>query len=132
MRCPPHNAGGSASGGKAALVISHGSRTSKTKDEVKVLVDKLKSLTGLALIEYAFLELESPSIPDGIASCVQKGATEIVILLNFLNAGRHVDVDVPAIVEESRKKFPQVNITKPVGQHPAIPKLFAEMLSPFK
>lgn len=119
---------------RAALVISHGSRTSKTKEQVQALVKKLQSLTGISLIEYAFLEIESPSIPQGITNCVQKGATEIIILLNFLNAGRHVDVDVPAIVQESREKFPhvEIHITKPVGQHPAIPKLFAEMLSAFK
>jgi sirohydrochlorin cobaltochelatase len=118
---------------KAVLIISHGSRSAKTKEEVRELIAKLKPLTSVALIECAFLELESPLIPQGIELCVSRGATEIIILLNFLNSGRHVDVDIPGIVEESRKKFPAVTITitQPVGQHEGIAKLFADMLEPF-
>ena len=119
---------------KAVLIISHGSRISKTKKELQGLAKKLRSLTGFTLVEYAFLEIESPSIPLGISHCVRKGAAEIIILLNFLNAGRHVDMDIPRIVEEAAAKFPKVKIrlTKPVGQHSGILKLFVKMLSPFQ
>ncbi len=118
---------------KAVLIISHGSRSSKTKEEVHGLIEKLKPLTDISLIECAFLELESPSIPEGIEFCAGRGATEIIVLLNFLNSGRHVDADIPGIVDESRQKFPhiKINITKPVGQHEGIPKLFAQMIAPF-
>ncbi len=118
---------------KAALIISHGSRSAKTKEEIRHLIAKLQLLTEISLLEFAFLEIESPSIAEGIENCVQKGATEIIILLNFLNAGRHVDQDIPRIVQESQKIFPQVkiDITTPIGQHPAIPRLFAELLAPF-
>ena len=118
---------------KAALIISHGSRSAKTKEEVQSLIGQLKPLTAIPLIECAFLELESPSIAEGIELCISRGAAEVIIMLNFLNAGRHVDVDIPAIVDESRKKFPNVKIiiTQPVGQHPGIANLFAEMLAPF-
>jgi sirohydrochlorin cobaltochelatase len=116
---------------KAVLLVSHGSRISKTKAEVERLVKELKAATGLPLIAYAFLEIESPSIPEGIAFCVQQGATEIIVLLNFLNSGRHVDEDIPGIIEEERKEFPRVamSISSPVGQHPGIVSLFAAMIA---
>jgi len=118
---------------KAVLIISHGSRTAKTKEEVSALIEKLKPLTAISFIECAFLELLYPSITEGIELCIKAGATEIIILLNFLNAGRHVNVDIPTIVDESRQKFPDVRIliTEPVGQHAGIAKLFAQMLEPF-
>lgn len=118
---------------RGALIISHGSRTSKTKAEVLSLISRLKPLVKIDFIEDAYLELESPSISEGIDNAVKKGAEEIIILLNFLNAGRHVDVDIPAIIDESRKKFPKVKIhlTAPIGQHVGIPKLFADILSSY-
>ena len=116
---------------KAILLVSHGSHSQKTKEEVSALVKQLKQESRIPIFEYAFLEIESPSIPEGIDLCAQKGVTEIVILLNFLNAGRHVDQDVPKIVQEESKKYPSVKfrISAPVGQHPKIPDLFLDLLN---
>jgi len=118
---------------KAVLIISHGSRIVETKEEIRRLIVQLRHLTEIPLLEYAFLEIESPSIPEGIADCVRKGATEIILLLNFLNAGHHVDKDIPRIIAGSQILFPSVkiHITAPLGQHSAIPRLFAEILLPF-
>lgn len=115
---------------KAVLVISHGSRSSKTKEEIVQLIDQLKGRTDFTILEYAFLEIEKPSIPEGIALCVDQGAQEIVVLLNFLNSGRHVDEDIPAIVEQCRQKYPSVRIkiSRPVGQHPGIINLFSDLI----
>ena len=114
----------------AVLLISHGSRSQKTKEEVALLVDDLKKCTGIAIFEYAFLEIEFPAIPQGIDLCVSKGATQVIISLNFLNSGRHVDQDIPAIVEAAAKQYPQVrfSITGPVGQHPKIAELFFDLI----
>ena len=115
---------------KAILLISHGSRSNKTKIEIELLVNKLKAKTNLAIIEYAFLELEIPSIPEGIDICALKGASEIVVLLNFLNAGRHVDNDIPTIVNKSAQRYPRIkfSITQPVGQHDRIVDLFTDLI----
>lgn len=118
---------------RAVLLISHGSRITKTKQEVMQLVEKIKILRKISFVEYAFLEIESPSIPEGIVECVKKGATEIIVLLNFLNAGRHVDSDIPRILNEARQQFPNVKIllTEPIGQHSGIPQLFSQILDPY-
>jgi len=115
---------------KAVLLVSHGSRSPQTKQEVESLLEVLKSKSDISIFEYAFLELETPDIPEGISSCVRQKATDIRVLLNFLNSGRHVNEDIPAIVEECRKEFPGVKITisKPVGQHPAVSYLFLDMI----
>ena len=115
---------------KAILLVSHGSRSAKTKDEVSILINVLRQRFSFAIVEFAFLEIEFPSIPEGIDICALKGATQIVITLNFLNAGRHVDEDIPAIVLAAQKKYPLINfvITKPIGQHPQIPDLFIDII----
>ena len=115
---------------KAALLISHGSRSIETKKEVAKLVTILKKRSRLKIIEYAFLELENPDIPTGIDICVKKGARDVVVLLNFLNSGRHVDQDIPRIIAQAREKYPHIviRVTAPVGQHKKIPDLFLDLL----
>ena len=92
---------------------------------------QLKEKSKISIFEYAFLEVTHPSIPEGIEVCVTKGATEIIILLNFLNSGRHVDEDIPNIVDEARTRYPNVRfqITEPVGQHSEIIDLFVDMIN---
>ena len=115
---------------KSVLVISHGSHSPKTREEVSRLVNILKKKSKLKIFEFAFLEIDSPSIPKGIDTCLQKGADEILFLLNFLNSGKHVNEDIPMIVAEAKKKYPQVRFTisKPIGQHERIVNLFLDMI----
>ena len=93
---------------KAVLLVSHGSRSPKTKEEISVLVALIAQRLPGVIVEYAFLEIEHPSIPEGIDKCVSQGAAAVVVTLNFLNAGRHVDQDIPAIVLAAQKKYPKV------------------------
>jgi sirohydrochlorin ferrochelatase len=116
---------------KAVLVVSHGSRSPKTKEEVSRLVETLRHRLPGTIIEFAFLEIEPPSIPQGIDKCVAQGTDAVTVALNFLNAGRHVNDDIPAIIAQARQKYPHVTfaMTQPVGQHPQIPDLFIDLIN---
>ncbi len=115
---------------KAVLIISHGSRSPKTKQEVQALIERLRELRRDVTFELGFLELEEPSIPRGIDLCVENGANEVAVILNFLNSGRHVDEDIPAIIDECRRRHPQVciHVSEPVGQHPRMVELFNDLI----
>jgi len=97
---------------RALLVVAHGSRRTASNEEVRQLADELRQAAGDAYehVECAFLELAAPSIPDGIDCCVQRGATEVVVLPYFLSAGRHVVKDIPEIVAESQARHPSVTL----------------------
>ncbi|MCA9409261.1 MAG: CbiX/SirB N-terminal domain-containing protein, partial [Candidatus Omnitrophica bacterium] len=113
---------------RTILLISHGSHSSKTKEEVHSLVELLKTQSGISNFYFAFLEIETPSIPEGIQECIDSGATEVFILLNFLNSGKHVDCDIPQIVSQAKLKHPNIlfKISRPIGQHPQIVNLFLD------
>ena len=115
---------------QAILIVSHGSRFSKTLNEVSRLADQIKTKTDVPVVRYAFLELQDPDIPTGIEACIEEGAEEVYILLNFLNAGRHVDEDIPRIIRQAQDKHPQVKIrlSAPLGQHQKIPDLFLDLI----
>ncbi|MBF0490574.1 MAG: CbiX/SirB N-terminal domain-containing protein, partial [Candidatus Omnitrophica bacterium] len=115
---------------KSIVLVSHGSYSPITKEEVTHLLEILKARTGVQIFELAFLEVEIPDISMGLDTCVQKGASEVLVLLNFLNSGRHVSKDIPRIVEEARQKHPHVKfaISPPIGQHLKIADLFVDLI----
>ncbi|MDP3921005.1 MAG: CbiX/SirB N-terminal domain-containing protein [Candidatus Omnitrophota bacterium] len=115
---------------KAILLISHGSRAHETQEEVLRLVKSLREEAGYPILEHAFLDIESPSVPEAVASCVNQGAAEIVVLLNFLNSGKHILNDIPHLIREAREKYPQVAFKVPphIGAHPQMPTLFLDLI----
>lgn len=115
---------------KAILLISHGSRSPRSRQENLELTQKLKGLSGAVIAEAAFLEADTPSIPEGIDRCIAQGASEVVVLLNFLNSGKHVLTDIPALVDEGRRRHPGIifRVTPPIGTHPRIGDLFLEWI----
>ena len=98
---------------RALLVVAHGSRREASNDEVRKLTEAIaaKAGTRFMMVAPAFLELATPSIPDGIENCIRSGAQEVVILPYFLSAGRHVAQDIPAEVDIKRQQYPQVPIS---------------------
>jgi sirohydrochlorin ferrochelatase len=114
---------------KVVLFVSHGSKSKVARKEVEKLAIQLRGKSGLDVVA-AFLDVNEPNIPQGIAECVMRGASKIIILLNFLNSGNHVLKDIPRILEEEKKKFPQVQfiLTQAIGQHAQVCDLFLDLI----
>lgn len=115
---------------QALLLVAHGSRRVASNQEVQAVAQQVAAAAGerFGYVRSAFLELTTPSIPEGIADCVAQGATTIVVMPYFLAAGRHVVQDVPALVQESRLQYPHVSIrlTPYVGASPSMPALILD------
>jgi sirohydrochlorin ferrochelatase len=92
------------------ILIAHGSRNPRSNDEVFSICDRLSSNTSVTSVTPAFLELAEPSLLDTVRQVVESGATHILVLPYFLNSGRHVTQDVPALLEEARTDQPEVRI----------------------
>ncbi len=116
---------------RSILLVSHGSKAPKARQEIEALAAQLKKRSEIPIVQPAFLEIESPDIPEGIRQCVQKGATEVAILLNFLNSGRHATGDIPKIIRQARHDHPSVHfrITKPIGQENYLVDIFLKLLN---
>ncbi len=113
----------------ALLIVSHGSRRAQSNSEITDLTDKVRPLLkgNFQFVCTAFLELAEPSIPEGIAHCINQGAERILLLPYFLAAGRHVSVDIPAIVEKARVKYPSLSIN--IADHIGGSDLMAEFVA---
>lgn len=98
---------------RSLLIIAHGSRREDSNEEIRALATAVSArLDGrYDRCGCAFLELAEPDIPSAIAGEVAAGAHEVVCFPYFLSAGRHVTVDIPALVEVARGAHPSVRIS---------------------
>lgn len=94
------------------VLAAHGSRAEAGNDAHRNLAERLAEGTGRTVVA-AFLELAEPSIGDSIDRAIVAApqARAVVVLPYFLHPGRHVDKDIPAIVDEARSRHPGTDIT---------------------
>lgn len=121
------NPGGGTQHGAAVLLVAHGSRRAEANAELGRLAELIRRspdllATGVSLVETAYLEIAEPSIPEGIARCVARGAGEILIMPFFLSPGRHVVEDLEAFRQQAAADYPRipVRICGHLGLHPLI------------
>ncbi|MGD9855301.1 MAG: sirohydrochlorin chelatase [Planctomycetaceae bacterium] len=103
----------------AILLIAHGSRVPGANDDLKQLAEHLAARRKGEIVEYAYLELTEPTIPQGLQACVARGAAEVRMLPWFLSAGAHVTQDLEAYRRRFAEEQPAVRcrICPPLGLH---------------
>ena len=117
----------------ALLLVAHGSRLEAANEEIANMAVRLREQVqkDYQIVRHAFLEIAEPDIPTGIDSCVMGGAATVLVLPYFLAAGRHVRDDIPGIVEEARRKYPEVHIHVQdyLGMNEAMPEFLARSIN---
>lgn len=107
---------------QAILYIGHGTRRAKGVAQAIRFFEHTMRYRQEAIQEIAFLELAAPSIPEGIATCVKKGATAIAIVPLLLIKASHAKSDIPALIAEAKQRYPFITFTQsePLGHHPLL------------
>ncbi|WP_257351080.1 sirohydrochlorin chelatase [Pseudalkalibacillus decolorationis] len=104
----------------AILFVGHGSRDAEGNEQVLQFMEGLKEkLDPQLLVETCFLEFEKPDVPQGLETCVTKGATNIVVIPIMLLPAGHSKIHIPAAIDEAKEKYPHIEFTygKPIGAH---------------
>ena len=120
---------------QALIIIAHGSKRESANDEIKNLCSTLKTKLEpkpFATIQYCFLELTEPDLLSCIASVVQSfpALKTIRVLPYFLSSGKHVDHDIPKLIEKLHAHYPAVDFVCDdyIGKNQAlIPLLMAKL-----
>ncbi len=107
---------------KALLLIAHGSRRPEANADLVYVAEGLLARGRYPIVEVAYLELAEPAIPVGGARCVERGATEVILVPYFLSSGVHVEEDLRAFRDELATRFPAVRfrLAEPLGRHPLL------------
>ena len=103
------------------LFIAHGSREAGSNQSFFDLLRQFRKVVPSEKVEGCFLEIAKPSIPEAIESAIRSGAHEIFLIPLMLFRGRHVEHDIPALIQEARAKNFDVDFhyTSPLSEDPA-------------
>lgn len=114
----------------AILLIAHGSRRAEANADLARIAEMLKHRRPDALIETCYLELTEPTIPQGAAACVQRGAREVRMLPFFLSPGTHVVDDLEGYRSTFEAEYPETrfSLCPPLGLHPLLIDILLERL----
>ena len=94
---------------RALLVVAHGSPRSEANADLYRLVELCRERELFDVVHEAFLECNEPSIPEGIDMCAACKVEQIVVVPYFLHTGKHVARDIPDILEDGRRRHPQID-----------------------
>jgi sirohydrochlorin ferrochelatase len=113
----------------ALIILGHGSRQEDAAGHLAALAAEVRSRGRYAAVEHAFLQYASPSLSSAVARCVEQGAERVVVVPFFVLPGSHVVRDIPALVEQLRKRHPAVrfSVTGHVGGHPLMETIVEEL-----
>lgn len=109
----------------ALLVMVHGSPREESNIDMYEVVEGVRAAQEYFYVQVGFLECNAPLIPQAIANCVEAGAQRVVAVPYFLHAGRHVADDLPGLLEDASRQYPQVDFLmgEYLGQEPLLAKV---------
>ena len=96
---------------------------------LRCMSNLLQTMAGAGVVvRYAHMELADPDIARGFADCVHGGATDVIVFPYMLSPGRHSTTDIPRMVSQAARAFPQVtfSVTPAFGVHEKLAELILE------
>jgi sirohydrochlorin cobaltochelatase len=117
-----------ATGESGLLVIGHGTRDARGLAEFEQVVALAAERYHDRPVERGYLELAEPTIPQGIARLVERGVRRIDVAPLLLFAAGHAKRDIPELLDDARRNFPQIEIVQHdvLGCHPRVVELSAQ------
>lgn len=97
---------------RALIIIAHGSRHEAANAEFRDYVSNVRVALGdiYEHVSHAFLAAVPPRLKDAALAAMAAGATRIDVYPFFLNRGRHVDSDIPALMHALQAAYPACRI----------------------
>jgi sirohydrochlorin cobaltochelatase len=86
------------------ILFAHGARDPGWRGPVDALARRLRSVLPGIRVEPAFLERMSPTLIEAIDAAAVAGSRRVVVAPVFWAPGGHLKNDVPALVDEARRR----------------------------
>lgn len=114
----------------AVLFIGHGSKDPEGNLEVKNFVEQLAAQLPVDIVETCYLEFVQPDMMRGFSACVERGATNVIVIPIMLFSAGHAKIHIPAAIDEVREKYPHVRFIygRPVGIHDQVLQILTTRL----
>jgi sirohydrochlorin cobaltochelatase len=115
---------------QAVILFAHGARDPRWAASLQALAAAIRSRLGGASVRSAFLEMQSPTLPQALAAAAAEGARRIDIVPVFWAGAGHVDKELPPLIAAFEAGHPGVAIrTLPVlSELPGMLEFIAEVV----
>lgn len=95
---------------EAIILVGHGSRVPGASEGMEKIAEGLRQKLHRSIIEICYLSILGPYFPEVFEKCVAQGATKVLVIPYFLHAGLHLLLDIPQMMQEKAREFPQVKL----------------------
>jgi sirohydrochlorin ferrochelatase len=104
------------------VLFGHGSSVESANDAVRAMAAELARRGGYEAVETAFLESGQPDLQGAVAIFAGCGIRRVIVIPYFLTLGKHLQRDLPRLVEEIGAVHPgmEIQVTPPLDGHPAL------------
>ncbi|TAJ18662.1 MAG: hypothetical protein EPO65_08470 [Dehalococcoidia bacterium] len=112
----------------AILLVGHGSREPEAARAMERVITEMATRGPIGIVEPGFVQLATPTIPEGVGRCISQGARNIVAVPYFLHEGTHVLRDLPALLRQAAAEYPgtEIRLTTPIGSHSGLTDIALE------
>lgn len=112
----------STSKSPAIVLFGHGARDPQWAEPMLRLKGMLEQRQPGLVVELAFLELMSPTLPDCVDGLLARGCAAVQVVPVFFGKGAHLKNDFPALLAQLRQQHPGLDLsaTDAVGQWDAV------------
>lgn len=94
----------------SVVLVGHGSKLENSGEALNQVCEALRKKEPDTFFQVAFLEINSPSIPEAVDLCLAKGVDEVVVVPYFVQSGKHVNQHIPQIISEIQARYPTKSI----------------------
>ena len=117
---------------KALLIVDRGSREPDVRRELEQICFLAKQRADYDHVDYSFLEVLPPFIPEGISQCMAAGTSFITVMPYFLYPGMKLKDTVKQSAKIGRDKNLKLVITKHLSYHPILVQLIIDRINELK
>ncbi len=112
------------------LFVAHGSPLEAANRPIDRVLRRVQTKTGYGAAAIGYLDCNQPDIPSAIAQLAESGVGHITALPYFLQVGRHVREDLPALFQAAQQRHPQTEIrtAEPLGYDLLLAEVAAERI----
>lgn len=95
----------------AIVLFAHGARDPAWSAPLAAVAEAIRRDSPAIAVRSAFLEMQSPALPQVLDELVLAGASRIAVLPVFWAAAGHVQTSLPPMIEAARARHPTVRFS---------------------
>lgn len=102
---------------RGLLLIDRGSREAEVRKELDEICAQIKKKSDYAYVEYCFLEVTGPFIPDVLPKALDQKLDELTIVPYFLYAGKKLKDAVNNAIAMQKGEKTKIRVARPMKMH---------------